>query len=166
MLRDGNNKKVNAKRVFGIVILICFLLGLFLAYCSIYGARKAALIFVLACAMTAIISFAYWLIYSNPVERSAILNTKVIVRGDRSGVFFGTLASKEGQEVKLENCRRLWYWDGAASLSQLAMEGVTEPENCKFTVTVNEIIITDVIEIIPCTDKAIGIIEGVREWKR
>lgn len=97
---------------------------------------------------------------------SNFMNMKVIVRGDRSGVFFGTLAAKEGQEVKLENCRRLWYWDGAASLSQLAKEGVTRPDNCKFTVTVNEIIITDAIEIILCTDEAIRNIEGVSEWKR
>lgn len=97
---------------------------------------------------------------------SNFMNMKVIVRGDRSGVFFGTLAVKEGQEVKLENCRRLWYWDGAASLSQLAKEGVTRPDNCKFTVTVNEIIITDAIEIILCTDEAIRNIEGVSEWKR
>ena len=94
------------------------------------------------------------------------MNKKVIIRGDRSGVFFGTLAAKEGQEVKLENCRRLWYWDGAASLSQLAKEGVTRPDNCKFTVTVDEIIITDAIEIILCTDEAIRNIEGVSEWKR
>ena len=94
------------------------------------------------------------------------MNKKVIVRGDKSGVFFGTLVAKKGQEVKLENCRRLWYWDGAASLSQLAKEGVTRPDNCKFTVTVDEIIITDAIEIILCTDEAIRNIEGVSEWKR
>ena len=49
------------------------------------------------------------------------MNKKVIVRGDRSGVFFGTLVGKEGSEVKLANCRRLWYWDGAASISQIAI---------------------------------------------
>lgn len=91
---------------------------------------------------------------------------KVIVRGDRSGVFFGTLAEKDGQEVRLEKCRRLWYWDGAASISQLAVDGVSAPDNCKFTVTVDEIEILDAIEIIPCTDKANESIEGVREWKR
>ena len=61
------------------------------------------------------------------------------MRGDRSGVFFGTLAEKDGQEVRLEKCRRLWYWDGAASISQLAVDGVSAPNNCKFTVTVDEI---------------------------
>ena len=94
------------------------------------------------------------------------IGKKVIVRGDRSGVFFGTLAEKDGQEVRLEKCRRIWYWDGAASISQLAKDGTSAPENCKFTVTVDEIEILDAIEIIPCTDKAITSIEGVEEWKR
>lgn len=91
---------------------------------------------------------------------------KVIVRGDRSGVFYGTLADRNGQEVELTNCRRIWYWDGAASISQLAAEGTKEPDNCKFTVSVGEIVITDSIEIIPCTEEAINSIEGVRIWKR
>lgn len=95
-----------------------------------------------------------------------MLNKKVIVRGDRSGVFFGTLKAKEGREVTLEKCRRIWYWEGAASISQLAMEGVKKPSECKFTVAVDEIVILDAIEIIPCTDKAIQSIEGVKEWKR
>lgn len=94
-----------------------------------------------------------------------IMNKKVIVRGDSSGVFFGTITAKEGQEVRLENCRRLWYWDGAASISQIALEGVKRPNQCKFTVVVSSIIITDVIEIIPCTDKAIQNIEKVRVWE-
>ena len=95
-----------------------------------------------------------------------MINKKVIVRGDRSGVFFGTLKAKEGREVTLEKCRRLWYWEGAASISQIAKEGVKKPSECKFTVAVDEIVILDVIEIIPCTDKAIKSIEEVSEWKR
>lgn len=55
---------------------------------------------------------------------------KVIVRGDRSGVFFGTLEERNGREVKLSNCRRLWYWDGAASNFQLAAEGVKQLALC------------------------------------
>ena len=93
------------------------------------------------------------------------IGKKVIIRGDRSGVFFGTLAEKEGQEVRMENCRRLWHWDGAASISQLAVDGTKKPSVCKFTVTVDEIVITDAIEIIPCTETAVESIEGVEEWK-
>lgn len=94
-----------------------------------------------------------------------MIGKKVIIRGERSGVFFGMLKAKEGKEVTLENCQRLWFWSGAASISQLAMEGVKYPGECKFTVTVDEILITDAIEIIPCTEKAIESIEGVKEWK-
>ena len=95
-----------------------------------------------------------------------MMNKKVIVRGDRSGVFFGTLNGKDGREVKLEKCRRIWYWDGAASISQLATDGTKNADGCKFTVTVEHIVILDAIEIILCTDEAIKSIEGVKEWKR
>lgn len=93
------------------------------------------------------------------------LNKKCIFRGDRSGVFFGTLLEKEGQEVTIGNCRRIWYWDGACSISELAVNGTSSPDNCKFTVVVESLTITDCIEIIPCTEKAIESIEGVRVWK-
>lgn len=94
-----------------------------------------------------------------------MINKKVIVRGDRSGVFFGTLVEKNGREVTLNNCRRLWYWNGAASISQLAVDGTKIPSECKFTVSVNSIAILDAIEIIPCSETAICSIEGVKEWK-
>ena len=95
-----------------------------------------------------------------------IIGKKVIIRGGRSGVFFGTLVAKEGTEVKLENCRRLWRWRGACSVSQLAAEGTKEPDGCMFTVYVDEIIITDVVEILTCTDESIKSIEGVNAWKK
>ena len=95
-----------------------------------------------------------------------MLNKKVIIRADRAGVFFGTLKEKNGSEVTLTNVRRLWYWDGAASISQMAVDGVANPDDCKFTVTVPEAVVLGVIEIIPCADKAIKSIEGVKAWKR
>lgn len=89
---------------------------------------------------------------------------KVIIRADRAGVFFGTLKEKNGSEVVLTDCRRLWYWDGAASLSQLAVDGTCKSASCKFTVVVSEMCVLGVLEIIPCTSKAIKSIEGVEEW--
>lgn len=93
------------------------------------------------------------------------IGKKVIIRGSRSGVEFGTLVAQNGSEVTLENARRIWYWSGAASLSQLAKDGTSNPTRCKFTVTVDSITILDAIEIIPCTDKAIKSIEEVNTWK-
>ena len=89
-----------------------------------------------------------------------------IVRGNRSGVFAGNIKERNGQEVTMANVRRLWYWEGACSISQLALDGTAEPEACKFTVTLDEIAILDAIEIIPCTKKAEKSIRGVAEWKK
>ena len=89
----------------------------------------------------------------------------VIIRGDRSGVFAGTLESQEGRKVVLNNCRRLWCWAGAASLHQVARDGVKRPRDCKFTVTVERIAILDAIEVIPTTEQAEASIKAVPEWK-
>lgn len=89
-----------------------------------------------------------------------------IVRCDRAGVFFAeTVELRDGQMAALHNARRLWYWDGAASLSQLSQEGVKRPHNCKFTVTVPSMVVMGVIEIIPCTEEAIKSINEVPVWK-
>ena len=90
---------------------------------------------------------------------------KVIVRADRAGVFFGEIKERNGSEVVMTNVRRLWYWDGAASLSQLATEGVSKPQNCKFTVTVTKMTILGVIEIISCTEQAVKSINSVPVWR-
>lgn len=93
-----------------------------------------------------------------------LIGKKCIFRGDRSGVFYGELVERNGQEVEIRNCRRLWYWDGACSISEIALSGVKKPDNCKFTVTVESLVITDCIEIDVCTDKAINSIESVKVW--
>jgi predicted CopG family antitoxin len=98
-------------------------------------------------------------------DECEISDNYVIVRTYLAGVFAGILEKKEGKEVTLTNARRLWYWDGAASLSQLAMEGVSKPENCKFPCEVDRIILTDVTEIIQTTKKAQRSIKKVKVWK-
>lgn len=90
---------------------------------------------------------------------------KVIIRTEKAGVFFGEIKERNGQEATITNCRRLWYWSGAASLSQLAVEGTARPRDCKFTVVVEQITLLGVIEIIPCTKQAIESINSVQIWK-
>lgn len=89
----------------------------------------------------------------------------IMCRTYSAGVFAGTLVSREGQEVVLKDARRIWYWDGAASLSQLAMSGTSKPENCKFPEEVSEVVITQAIELLPITEKARESIKGVKIWK-
>lgn len=88
----------------------------------------------------------------------------VIVRGDRSGVFFGVLKERSGQEVELLNARKLWFWSGAAAVEQIAKDGVKNPDACKFTVSVDSMIITDAIQILPCTSGAAENIMAVKAW--
>ena len=89
----------------------------------------------------------------------------VIVRTYSAGVFAGLLVSRKGQEVVLKDARRLWYWKGAASLSQLAMEGVKCPNECKFPCPVDRIGLLQAIEILDVTDMAQKIIKEVPIWK-
>ena len=93
-------------------------------------------------------------------------NPYVIVRTYSAGVFAGELESRKGQEVVMRNARRLWYWDGAASLSQLAMEGTSKPENCKFPCEVDRVELLQAIEILGVTEKAKDSIKGVKVWEK
>jgi hypothetical protein len=89
-----------------------------------------------------------------------------IVRTYSAGVFAGTIVSKKGQEVVMKNARRLWYWEGAASLSQLAMEGVSQPKKCKFPCEVNRVELLQVVEILDVTKEAKQSIARVPIWKK
>jgi hypothetical protein len=89
-----------------------------------------------------------------------------IIRGDRSGVFYGIIETREGSEVSVLNCRRVWYWTGAASISQLANDGTSSPETCKFPEAVKKQLILDAIEIIPMTEKALESLNSVEIWKQ
>lgn len=89
----------------------------------------------------------------------------VIVRTYSAGVFAGYLKSRNGQEVELLNARRLWYWEGAASLSQLAIDGVSKPMKCKFPEEVPVLLVLQAIEIIDVSEKAKKSIDSVSIWK-
>ena len=89
-----------------------------------------------------------------------------IIRTYSAGVHAGYVESRAGKEVVLRKSRRIWYWDGAASLSQLSVDGTKAPENCKFAMEVDKIILTEAIEIIPCTETAKKNIEEVFVWEK
>lgn len=89
-----------------------------------------------------------------------------IVRTYSAGVFFGKIEKREGKEVTMSNARRIWYWDGAASLSQLALSGTSKPEKCKFPEAVPEVLLLEAIEILACTEKAAKSITEVPVWKK
>ena len=75
------------------------------------------------------------------------------------------MVARDGKEVTLANARRLWYWEGAASLSQLAQSGTSAPTKCKFPEPVDQIILTEAIEILSVTEAARASIAEVPIWK-
>lgn len=90
----------------------------------------------------------------------------VIVRTYSAGVFAGTLESRKGKEVVLSQARRLWYWSGASSLSQLSQEGVKNPGQCKFPCEVPTVTLLEAIEILPVSEAARNSIAQVQVWKQ
>lgn len=80
-------------------------------------------------------------------------NQYVLIRAGGAGVHYGKLISRSGQEVHLKNARRLWSWNGALSLSEVAMKGV-DLKNSKISTPVDEIILTTAMEIIPISAKS------------
>ena len=89
-----------------------------------------------------------------------------IVRTYSAGVFAGYLKSRKGKEGIMLHSRRLWYWSGASSLSQLAMEGVKNPSDCKFPVEMKKQELPEAIEIINCTEEARLSIKSVNIWQQ
>ena len=98
--------------------------------------------------------------------------TYVIIRTEKAGCFAGYINLEEWKKLKkqkqgmITNARRLWYWSGASSLSQLAMEGVKNPDDCKFPCEVQELNLTGIIEVIPATTGAQNSINSVKIWEQ
>ena len=89
----------------------------------------------------------------------------VVVRTYSAGVHCGYLEHRDGKEVVLTNTRRIYSWKGAATLSQIAGDGISKPNDCKLPAAIAEITLTEAIEIIPCTEKAQDILESIDVWK-
>lgn len=92
-----------------------------------------------------------------------------IVRAEKAGVFLCHITETDGNTYKVTNLRRLYYWSGALDVSMIAMEGVTDPRGCKFSLQLGDndtSTIHDVIEAHPVTEKALSILNGIPAWKQ
>lgn len=85
-----------------------------------------------------------------------------VIRTYSAGVHIGTVESVNGREVILKNARRIWKWHGAFTLSEVSLNGL-DSENSRISETVKEILLTEAIEIIPATEKAIKTFEACNE---
>jgi hypothetical protein len=90
----------------------------------------------------------------------------VVVRTYSAGVHIGYLLKQEYKEVVLVNSRRVYYWEGANTLSDVANIGSVLPKNCKITAPVSRITLTEAIEIIPVTKKSADVLASIPNWTR
>ena len=96
-------------------------------------------------------------------NQSSTLNTqlgeKVIIRTYSAGVWFGKLIEKSGNEVILQDARRMWLWKAAESisLSGCAIYGINQKES-KIVEPVEKAWL-EAIEIISCSSKSIQSIQ-------
>lgn len=88
----------------------------------------------------------------------------VIVRCRDAGVHAGEYVSHEGREVVLNNSRRIWYWKGAASLSEIAVHGCKYPDQCKIAMAVPTITLTEACEIIECLPEGEQFLREAPQW--
>lgn len=90
----------------------------------------------------------------------------VIVRSTTASPFFGYLEKEDevNKTVILVSARRIYEWYGAATLSQLAESGTSQPDKCKFPAPV-KVKISNVHEIYYATDAARKNLESVKVWK-
>jgi hypothetical protein len=95
-------------------------------------------------------------------EKKTVKGKPVIVRTYSAGVHFGYLAKREGKEVHLTDSRRIWYWKGANTLSEIALRGIGAGSKIADRVS---IVLTEAIEIIDCSKEAVKNLEAA-EWQK
>ena len=93
---------------------------------------------------------------------SDVIGQHVIVRTYSAGVHIGTLVECEGRAVLLRDSRRLWKWGGAFTLSEVAATGIA-PSQSRMSVSIPDVILMEVIELIPTTKAARATFDATHE---
>jgi hypothetical protein len=92
-----------------------------------------------------------------------------IVCTERGGIFAGyvQLFDDTKRVAVLINSRRIQYWNGAGSISQIAMEGASKPKECRFAMVVPKCTVVGVCSVTPCTQKGVDFGQNeVPVWKK
>lgn len=95
---------------------------------------------------------------------SELLNKNIIARINQAGVFHGRLDYIDESIIRLKDVRRIYQWNGALSVTDMAVNGIT---GGKVTIPVStvEFLTSNIIELNECSDKATTAIVSVTPWK-
>ncbi len=99
-----------------------------------------------------------------------LIGKPCIIRSYGSGVHMGTLDAVQvngGRLItRLRDSRRIHYWVEAASLSQMAIDGLPPHNDTRIAMEVPLMVVSDGIEIIPCSAGAYEKIKSYQVWKK
>ena len=101
----------------------------------------------------------------NKTKKCNLIGKYCIVRSNLAGVFFGILTNKVGEELTLSKARKFYFFSGANTVEDLAVQGALNVKNNKLTVEVEEIVISKFEQILPCTKEAVKQIKTIPIWK-
>ena len=93
---------------------------------------------------------------------SPFIGQHVLLRTRNAGVHIGTLVSLSCGDAVISGVRRLWYWKGAFSLSEVAAKGV-EKKGTRMALEIPTMQVNGVIEVIPTTEAARATFAGCGE---
>ena len=93
-----------------------------------------------------------------------LLNKRIIARIERAGVFHGTLDYIDNEIIRLKDARRIYYWNGALSVTDIAAKGITGGK-VTIPVTTVEFMSDKVVELNECSEEATKSIEAIKVWK-
>lgn len=93
----------------------------------------------------------------------------VIARCRDAGVHAGYLVSTSATHTVLRDARRIWYWTGAASLSEIAVYGLNpqKSQGSKIAAPVKSVRLrdSDICELTVCTDEGRASVTGAPVWR-
>ena len=93
-----------------------------------------------------------------------LLGKKIIARIERAGVFHGTLDHIDNDIMRLKDARRIYYWNGALSVTDIAAKGITGGK-VTIPVTTVEFMSDKIVELNECSEDASKSIETIKPWK-
>lgn len=94
-----------------------------------------------------------------------LIGKKIIARIDRAGVFHGTLLAKDEETTTMTDVRRIYYWQGPLSVTDMSVTGVKAGSKVTLPARCVEFETAKVVELIECTAKASESIENIEPWK-
>lgn len=95
------------------------------------------------------------------MNNDTIIGQHCVVRTYSAGVHLGEVVSRDGKSVVLKDARRLWRWQGAFTLSEVAIKGVSKTSRIAVALPVIEL--TEAIELIPTSAEARATFDACHE---